>query len=165
MNIYKLKIKEKFIQSIKDGRKTHEYRLGTSERRKIKIGDILILINNQNKNDYIKVIVDNIEIKNDWNEALTGFWKEDFPGFSTIEEVEKECYKFYKREDVDNYGIVVFKVSRLKKDVKKASVLLDTNIVIQRESSNNVSYEIIQLYKLMDSLGITKYLHEDIKMN
>lgn len=163
MNIYKLKIKEKFIQSIKDGKKIHEYRLGTPERNKIKVGDTLILINNQNKNDYIKVIVDEIEKKSDWKDALTGFWKEDFPGFNTMEEVEKECYKFYKKEDVYKYGIIVFKISKIKKEVKKASVLLDTNIVIQRESVNNISYEIIQLYKLMDSLNITKYLHEDIK--
>lgn len=46
MKYYHLKIRDKFINEIKNHRKKHEYRLGTEERQEIKIGDILVLISN-----------------------------------------------------------------------------------------------------------------------
>ncbi|HBD06466.1 MAG TPA: hypothetical protein DCY93_03545 [Firmicutes bacterium] len=164
MNIYKLKIKEKFIQSIREGRKLHEYRLGTPERRRIKTGDVLVLISNQNKDNFVKVLVESIEEYPSWDEALAGYWKNDFPGFNSIEDIKTECGRFYQRDEVREYGIIVFKISVFNKEVRKSKVLLDTNIVIHRESSNNVAYEVLQLYKLLDSLKVIKYVHEDIKV-
>lgn len=164
MDFYTLKIREKFIASIKEGKKIHEYRLGTPKRRNIKTGDVLVLINNQNKEDYVKVQVESIEYFSNWDEALNGYWENDFPEFNSINDIKKECEKFYSRNEVNEYGILVFKISVFHKDVKRSNVLLDTNIVIHRESSNNVAYEVLQLYKLLDSLKVTKYVHEDIKL-
>ena len=70
MSLFVLKIREKFLASIKQGKKTHEYRLATPERRKISIGDILVLVNNQDKKNYVKVVVEGIEIFSNWNDAL-----------------------------------------------------------------------------------------------
>ncbi len=163
MNFYRLKIRERHIAPIKEGKKLHEYRLGTPERRKIKTGDVLVLINNQDKNDYVKVQVESIEEFSNWDDALKGYWKNDFPDFDCIDDIKKECGKFYSNDQVNDFGLLVFKISIFNKDVKKSNVLLDTNIVIHRESSNNVAYEVMQLYKLLDSLKVTKYVHEDIK--
>ena len=162
MSLYRLKIKEKFLKSIREGKKTREYRLVTPERKNISVGDILVLLSNQDKNDFVKVTVEKKEFFKNWDEALSNYWESDFPDFDSIDSVKKECYKFYKKEDVDNCGIEVLHFSLFKKDVKNASVLLDTNIVIHRESSNNIAYEVMKLYNLMDKLKITKYLHEDV---
>lgn len=163
MSLYILKIREKFLNSIREGKKTHEYRLATPERRTISVGDILVLTNNQNKDDFVKVIVEKKEIFNNWDEALSKYWEADFPDYESIDDIKKECYKFYTKQEVDTNGIEVLKFTIYKRDVKKSNVLLDTNIVIHRESSNNVAYEVMQLYKLIDKLKINKYLHEDIR--
>lgn len=163
MSLYILKIREKFLNSIREGKKTHEYRLATPERRTISVGDILVLTNNQDKDDFVKVIVEKKEIYNNWDEALTKYWKADFPDYESIDDIKKECYKFYTKQEVDTNGIEVLKFTIYKRDVKKSNVLLDTNIVIHRESSNNVAYEVMQLYKLIDKLKINKFLHEDIR--
>ena len=44
MNCYRMKIRQRFLNPIKNGVKRHEYRLSTPERKLIKIGDVLILI-------------------------------------------------------------------------------------------------------------------------
>ena len=163
MSLYILKIREKFLKSIREGKKTNEYRLATPERRSISIGDILVLVNNQNKEDFVKVIVENKEIYKNWDEALGKYWRNDFPDYESIDDIKKECYKFYTKKEVDENGIEVLKFSIYRCDVKGSNVLLDTNIVIHRESSNNIAYEVMQLYKLIDNLKINKYLHEDIK--
>lgn len=163
MSLYILKIREKFLKSIREGKKTHEYRLATPERRTISVGDILVLVNNQNKDDFVKVIVEKKEIYNNWDEALSEYWEADFLDYESIDDIKKECYKFYTKQEVDTNGIEVLKFAIYKRDVKKSNVLLDTNIVIHRESSNNVAYEVMQLYKLIDKLKINKFLHEDIR--
>lgn len=163
MSIYVFRIRGKFLKSIREGKKIHEYRLATPERREISVGDILVLVSNLDKKDFIKVTVEDKKVFKNWDEALSGNWQNDFPDHSTIDDVKKECYKFYSKQEVDTYGIEVFQFLIFKKELKNSNVLLDTNIVIHRESSNNVAYEVMQLYKLMDKLKVNKYLHEDIK--
>ena len=46
MKTYYLKIRERFIESLRTGVKKHEYRLASPERRMVKIGDNLVLISN-----------------------------------------------------------------------------------------------------------------------
>lgn len=163
MNIYRLKIKDKYIPLIREGIKKHEYRLASIDRKEISIGDILVLINNQNKNDFVKVVVKKKEFFSNWDEALEKYGFSDFPGYRSIEEIKQECYRFYTKDKVDENGIEVLHFSPLKKDIKNSNVLLDTNIVIHRESGNNVSYEVMQLYNLLEKLKVNKFLHEDIK--
>ena len=109
MSLYILKIREKFLNSIREGKKTHEYRLATPERRTISVGDILVLTNNQKKDDFVKVIVEKKEIFNNWDDALSKYWEADFPNYESIEDIKKECYKFYTKQKVDTNGIEVLK--------------------------------------------------------
>lgn len=159
MRTYYFKVREKFNDSIRKGKKLREYRLATPERCSIKIGDIIVLISNQNKNDYIRVAVKSVKYYTGWESALSQNWQVDFADIcNTYEEVIKECLRYYPKRDVERYGIVVFEIEPITVDYTKARVLLDTNIVIRRESLN-VAYDIANLYKWFDKLGIAKYVH------
>ena len=161
MKTYYFKVRDKFILSVQQGIKKHEYRLATLERLKIKVGDTLILVSNQDKKKYIRTTVKKIKVYRGWKEALEENWKQDFKAvFSSLEEALKECYKFYPKNEVDAYGIVSFEIAPLTINYCKANVLLDTNIIIRRESSNNVSFEISKLFNWFDKKSVKKYIHQ-----
>ncbi len=164
METHRLRIREQYLDLIRTGIKRNEYRLATSERKQIKIDDILILISNQDRSNYVKVIVKNIKYFPNWEEALSINWIYDFQGiYSTFDSVIHECKKFYSQDDVRKYGIEVFEIELFSSELKNSNILLDTNIVIHRESSNNIAYEVIQLYKSLDKLKVNKYILEEIK--
>ncbi len=161
MKTYYLKVRDKFVCSVQQGIKEHEYRLASPERMRIRVGDTLVLVSNQDKNKYIRTTVKKIKVYSGWKEALEENWEQDFKAiFSSLEEALKECYKFYPKKDVDAYGIVSFEIAPLKIDYCRASVLLDTNIIIRRESSNNVSFEISKLFNWFDKKSVKKYIHQ-----
>lgn len=160
MRTYYLRIREKFIAEIKNRNKKREYRLASSERMQIKVGDTLVLVSNQNRKNFIKTTVKAIERFSGWDEPLKKYWEEDFKClFNTYDEALHECHKFYTREEVEQYGIVVFDIEPIVNNYSKMSVLVDTNIVIRRESSNNVSFEIAKLFNWMMKNQITVYIH------
>ena len=116
MNCYKLKIKEKFLEPIRNGIKRHEYRLATPERRRIKIGDILILTSNQDINNYIKVVVKSFCFFDTWQEPIDKYWVDELRHiYSSKEEAIEDCSKFYTRDDVRKNGIIAFEVEVLVK--------------------------------------------------
>lgn len=161
MRTYYFKIRDKFIPNVKNGIKCHEYRLATQENRNIKVGDNLVLISNQNKKEYVRTTVKRIAYYPDWSSALKENWQRDFKDlFASLDEALRECYKFYPKAEVDEYGIVSFEIQPVSFDYFSSSVLLDTNIVIRRESSNNVSFEVSQLFNWLDKQSVTKYIHE-----
>lgn len=160
MKTYYLKIREKFIQNIYDGIKTREYRLASPERLEIKIGDTLVLISNQNKRNFIRTTVKRINVYASWEEALRDNWENDFKDiFSTLEDALKECYKFYPKDEVDRYGIISYDIAPLFTDYKNATILLDTNIIIKRESVNNNSIYVSRLFNWLDKEKVKKYIH------
>lgn len=63
-----------------------------------------------------------------------------------MDEALKECYRFYPKREVDAYGINVYEIEPLKENLSYACVLIDTNIIIKRESVNNVSFEVAKLF-------------------
>ncbi|MDY4051796.1 MAG: ASCH domain-containing protein [Bacilli bacterium] len=155
-----LKIRDHFIDLIKKGIKTHEYRLADSRYANIKVGDVLVLISNQNQHNYIRVTIESIEKYSDWNSALNMYWKKDFEGlFSSYDDAIKECYKFYSKDEVDKYGIIVFTIKPFKVSIKNARYLFDTNIIIERESMNNVSKEVSLCFLYIDKLNGIKFIH------
>ena len=164
MKTYYLKIREKFIESLRTGVKKHEYRLASPERRSIKIGDNLVLISNQDKKNYVRTTVTGIHTYKTWKEALEKHWEEDFAGlFDTLDIALNECNKFYSRDDVNKYGIVVFDVKPVTVDYGKASVLLDTNIVVRRDSRNNSSSEVAKLFSYFNKKRIRTFVHKKSK--
>ncbi len=160
MKIYYLKIRDKFIEKIKKGLKKHEYRLATDERKSIKIGDTLVLISTEDKRKFVRVAVKKINLFKNWEDTLRTHWDDFRNIYSSIDEAIKECNKFYERDEVNKYGIICYEIAPMQIDLKNISVLLDTNTIIQYESGNNTSFEVISLYKWFDKLHITKYIHK-----
>lgn len=164
MKTYYFKIREKYINSIVNGTKKREYRLANPERREIKVGDSIILISNQNRKNYIRVSVKSIRTYTSWYDALYEYWDEDFKGlYSSLEEALKECYRFYEKEDVEKYGIIVYGIEPMKSKLENISVLLDTNILIKRESNNNTSFEISKLFNWFNKKEVNTFIHSSSK--
>lgn len=160
MKTYYLKIREKFISEICAGNKKHEYRLASPERLQAKVGDTLVLLSNQNKKIYVKTTIKAIRIYSGWESALKDNWQEDFKNlYNSLDEALHECYKFYPKEEVDIYGIVSYDIEPIKADYCDCSVLLDTNIVIKRESSKGVSFEVAKLFNWFSKNNIKTYIH------
>lgn len=45
-------------------------------------------------------------------------------------------------------------------NIKNSKILFDTNIILYRESHNNVSIDVINLFKFLEKLNCTKIIHE-----
>ncbi len=159
MSIHCMKIRPHFLEMINQGIKTNEYRLATPERRSYNIGDKLVLISNQDNKSYIKTVLLEKIVYKSWEEALSGRWEADFKGFESFEAVLKECKRFYSASEVAENGIIVFKIKKYNPIVKNSRILLDTNIIIQRESETDVSFEVAQLQKWIDKLNVVKTYH------
>ena len=106
-----MKIKSCFLKLIKAGKKKHEYRLNTLDRRSLSIGDQITLVSNVNPKDTLVVTITDISIHPNWIDALKDYWKEDFDGlFNNLDDLINECNKFYSPEQVKEYGIVRFEI-------------------------------------------------------
>lgn len=164
MKTYYMKIRDKYIKEVRDGVKKHEYRLASPDRRAVRVGDNIILISNTDKKSYVRTTVKRITTYRDWKEALEKNWQNDFKNlYSTLEEALKECYRFYPKDEVDKYGIISFDIEPCYVDCCDATVLLDTNIVIKRESINNVSFEVVKLFNWFEKKSVAYYVHGSSK--
>lgn len=138
MKTFVMKIKDKFIESILLGQKKHEYRLNDDERQQIKCNDRIVLISSSNRSKYICTKVSKVEVFSSWSAALKEYWTEDFKNiYSDFNEAIKECRTFYDNNLVNKYGIVVFTISPIKLEINYSRILLDTNVIIERESIVN----------------------------
>lgn len=159
MKTYYLKIRDKFIEAIRSGEKKHEYRLATDDRKRIKIGDTLVVISTVDKKHYVRVTVNKISLYKNWKEVLLDNWSDFENVYLSLDEAVRDCNRFYTRDEVNTYGIICYEIEPVYIDYKNISVLLDTNIIIRRESSNNVSFEVASLYRWFDKKHIIKYIH------
>ena len=106
-----MKIKPCFLELIKAGKKKHEYRLNTPERRELSIGDKITLVNNTDPKDCLEVLITDITTHKDWYSALKDYWKEDFEGlYDNLDDLIDECNNFYSPTQVNEYGIIRFKI-------------------------------------------------------
>lgn len=164
MKTYYMKIRDKYIKEVRDGVKKHEYRLASPDRKAVRVGDNSILISNTDKKSYVRTTVKRITTYRDWKEALEKNWQNDFKNlYSTLEEALRECYRFYPKDEVDKYGIISFDIEPCYVDCCDATVLLDTNIVIKRESVNNVSFEVVKLFNWFEKKSVAYYVHSSSK--
>src|SRR5690554_1067235 len=160
MKKHHMKILDKYIEPIKLRKKRREYRLNDNRRKSVKVGDVLVLVGS--KNTYIEVSVTNIQIFNDWEQALKHYWTEDFAYLKiSFDKVLEECKSYYENIDVSKFGIIVFDIVPINHELKNARVLLDTNVIIERESYLNTNYELSKLFKWFDKLHMTKFIHEE----
>ena len=119
-----MKIKPCFLKLIKAGKKKHEYRLNTPDRRNLSIGDQITLVSNENPKDTLMVTIADVSTHHNWLDALKDYWKEDFEGlFDNLDDLINECNKFYSPEQVREYGIVRFKILNLDDNNKSKKVV------------------------------------------
>lgn len=154
------KIRPPFLSLIKSGTKKREYRLASPKYTSLNVGDRLILVSNQDTSDFVVTRVNKINKFCDWESALGEYWKEDFKGlYSNFDELIKECHKFYPADEVKEFGIDVFEIVLDEPSFENARFLLDTNVIVQRESVSNCCTEINLVYQSIDKLKGTKLYH------
>ena len=154
------KIRPPFLSLIKSGIKKHEYRLASPKYTSLNVGDRLVLVSNQDSRDFAVTRVNKIVKYYDWESALEKRWEEDFKGlYSNFDDLVKECHRFYAADEIKEDGIDVFKISLDEPNFQSARFLLDTNIIVQRESMNNCSLEISLVYQAIDKFNGTKLYH------
>ena len=111
MNKYKMKIRPVFIDLIEKGIKKNEYRLNAIKYRDIKIGDTLVLVSDIDEDFFVERKVIGIKLFKNWYDALKDTWDKDFMGlYNSLEEVIEVCNSFYKKEEIDTFGIKVFEM-------------------------------------------------------
>ncbi len=161
MKQIKMKIRPQFLDLIRNGVKKHEYRLDSKKYEDIHVGDVICLLNNQNPNDYVKVVVNKILKYSSWDDAFKNRWIDDFKGlYNSYEDLLKECYKFYNKSEVDEHGIVVYEIEEYKpQSIKGARFLFDTNIIVQRESFSNVNDEIAMMFNGIEKMHGQMFFH------
>lgn len=160
MKTFNFKIKSQYINLIKNNIKKHEYRLNTPINNSIEVNDILLLVSNDNSNDYVHVKVTNKKIFKNWDDALKENWKNDFLNiYNNYEELYLECNSFYTKEQVDKYGIIVFDIELKNIKYEKAKYLFDTNIIALKELFQTTPKDVEETYRIIDKIGGIKFIH------
>lgn len=113
--IYEMKLKDKYFNLIKNGKKIYEIRLNDEKRQQINVGDIIVFKKESNLVEKIDTIVNDLIHFKSFEEMAKTLPLEKV-GFSskTVEEVVEIYHEFYSEEDEKKYGIVAIKVNVLK---------------------------------------------------
>ncbi len=96
------------FKKIKDGQKTIELRLYDDKRKDISIGDTIVFINTDNKNDTVSVIVKNLFVFKTFDELYKNLpllkcgYTEDSLHKASPDDMEK----YYSKEKQRQYGVV-----------------------------------------------------------
>lgn len=102
---HKMRLNNDPFNSIKNGFKTIELRLYDEKRRLVKVGDI-IEFTNITTNEKLNAKVVNIYKFNNFKELYENFDKVSL-GYKIDEEASpSDMYKYYSKEEQDNYGVV-----------------------------------------------------------
>lgn len=156
-----LKTKPHFLDLAINGNKKHEYRLCTPDRCAVSNGDRIILVSNQDPGKMATFTIRKIVKYPTWEEGLSDNWEEDFKDkYETFDEALDVCSKLYSRNQITTFGLIVYTIEPIKRKTHRNRVLLDTNIIIQRESYNNVAFDVVNLYKWLEKLKSTKLIHQ-----
>lgn len=112
---YEMKLKDKYFNLIKDGKKIYEIRLNDEKRQQINVGDIVVFKKEPNLVEKIDTIVNDLIHFKSFEEMANAlpFEKVGFLN-RTVEEVVDAYHEFYSEEDEKKYGIVAIKVNVLK---------------------------------------------------
>lgn len=99
-----LNLRKKYFDLIKTGEKTIELRLFDEKRKNIKINDLLILKNSENKN-LLNIKVINLYRSNSF-ENLVKLFDIQKTGFNSIEELNNCILEFFTKEKQEKYGVL-----------------------------------------------------------
>ena len=90
-----------------------EIRINDEKRRKLKIGDIITIINRGN-NDTFKVKITNLEYFPSFNDCINNYdLKRLYNDKITKVELLNLLYKFYTKEEENKYGVVAIILKKI----------------------------------------------------
>ncbi len=102
---FSMSLRPEYYEMVKSGEKDIELRLYDEKRRKMHNGDIILIYNAQNRNDYIRTRIMRLHIARNFAELAT---KISMPrtGFASLGALMSAISKFYDAEMESKYGIV-----------------------------------------------------------
>lgn len=113
MNIY---VKEPYFSQIKSGKKIYEGRLYAGKWRDVLLDDLFIVRSCEDKTGLTKdnailKIVSEIKHYGNFREAFEELGEKLLPGITDIEEAQKIYDQFYTLEQMENFSVIVFKLT------------------------------------------------------
>lgn len=111
---YKMKLQNRPFEMIKSGIKTIEMRLNDEKRQLLRVGDFIEFTNVDNL-DVLKVIIDDIQVYNNFMELYNSYSKESLGYLPDEQANSTDMELYYSREEQDKYGVMAIKVRVLKK--------------------------------------------------
>ncbi len=102
---FSMSLRPEYYEMVKSGEKDIELRLYDEKRRKMRNGDIILIYNAQDRNDYVRARIVRLHIARSFADLAT---KISMPrtGFASLNALMSAVSKFYDAEKEAKYGIV-----------------------------------------------------------
>ena len=102
---FSMSLRPEYYEMVRSGEKDIELRLYDEKRRRMRNGDMLLIYNAQNRNDYIQAKIVRLHIAKSFADLAT---KISMPrtGFASLNALMSAIEKFYDTEMESKYGIV-----------------------------------------------------------
>lgn len=102
---FSMSLRPEYYEMVRSGEKDIELRLYDEKRRRMRNGDMLLIYNAQNRNDYIRAKIVRLHIAKSFADLAT---KISMPrtGFASLNALMSAIEKFYDTEMESKYGIV-----------------------------------------------------------
>lgn len=105
MMLHELRLNSQPFNSIKAGTKTVEMRLYDQKRKQIKVGDYIIFKQRDNEANWIKVIVEDIKVFDNFEQLYKAFDKVSI-GYKPDEKADpKDMVEYYSVEEQALFGV------------------------------------------------------------
>lgn len=109
---HRMKLWNEPFNKIKYGKKDIELRLNDQKRQLIKIGDTIVFINNQTKEEF-RCLVINLYYYKSFKELYNIFDKTRLGYENNEEPTYKDMEKYYLKEEINKYGVVGIEIKKL----------------------------------------------------
>lgn len=112
--IHEMKLKEKYFDMIKVGKKIYEVRLNDEKRQLIGVGDVIVFKKEPNLVEKVDTIVKDLIHFNSFEEMAKTLPLDKVGFFNKkIKEVVDVYHEFYSQEEENKYGVVAIKVDKI----------------------------------------------------
>ncbi len=102
---FSMSLRPEYYEMVKSGEKDIELRLYDEKRRRMHNGDIILIYNAQNRNDYIRAKIMRLHIAKSFADLATKI-SMSRTGFASLNALMSAISKFYDAEMESKYGIV-----------------------------------------------------------
>lgn len=102
---FSMSLRPEYYEMVKSGEKDIELRMYDEKRRRMRNGDVLLIYNTQNRNDYIRAKIVRLHIAKSFADLATKI-SMSRTGFATLNALMMAISKFYDPDAESKYGIV-----------------------------------------------------------